>query len=74
MKVGMKAFAQLGLINMEEYTFLKNYLKLILLFSPKSIAEFFKNTPNLSKEKIGEYFGEEPEFNIKVRINFYILN
>jgi len=34
--------------------------------SAKSIAHFFFNTPKLSKEKLGEYFGEEHEINIKV--------
>jgi Sec7 domain. len=39
---------------------------LLIIGSPESIAEFFYKTPNLSKENLGEYFGEHHEFNIKV--------
>jgi Sec7-like guanine-nucleotide exchange factor len=30
----------------------------------KSVAEFFRNTPGLSKANIGKYFGEKEDFNI----------
>ena len=62
----MKSFAQLKVIDPEEYNLI-SYDNNDLL-SPKSIAAFFKNTPNLSKERLGEYFGEEAEFFIKVMI------
>mmetsp|Transcript_16230 Transcript_16230/g.13811 ORF Transcript_16230/g.13811 Transcript_16230/m.13811 type:complete len:87 (-) Transcript_16230:3358-3618(-) len=33
--------------------------------SPESIAKYFASNPHLSKEKIGEFFGEEAELNVQ---------
>jgi len=55
-KNGMKLFIQLGVIDPED---------------AQSIATFFKhNTATLSKEKLGEYFGDESPFQIKVLTEF----
>lgn len=48
-KHGMKAFLDLGVI-------IEN--------NAPSIAAFFYEIPGLSREKLGEYFGEEDEFNL----------
>jgi len=54
----MKYFAKLGLIDLED---------------PDSIARFFLTTPSLSKDKLGEFFGDENPANIKVLTSFLEL-
>ena len=55
-KHGMKAFLELGVIKMEA----------------KSIANFFYDTKALSRDKLGEYFGEEDDFNLNVLSEFVV--
>ncbi len=54
-KSGMKLFEKLGVFKPDD---------------ARAIADFFYNASNLSKEKLGEYFGEEHEINIRVMTEY----
>jgi len=55
---GIKHLLAIGYMKEKKYFFI--YHKTI---SPKDVARFFRENANISKDKIGEYFGSEHDFN-----------
>lgn len=52
--------------------FLIKTVVFFLFESPAELANFLYNAQNISKNKLGEYFGEEPTFNLDVYFFFLI--